>query len=109
ALKENSHPRKPKGPDRESKRYSARPTTTEGSARAVFSRVSTAPRPWKRTTASQAPVSRPMQHARRQAHALTARDRPTICRNAGSSEVIRLNAVEALWDNVFICNILRLF
>src|SRR5690606_21801721 len=46
-------------------------------------------------------------HASRQAHALTASDRPTICRNAGSNEVIRSNAIEALWDNVFISNTFR--
>ena len=55
AFSENSHPNSPNGPERDSSRYTTRPTTTDGSARQVFSTVSTAPRPRKRATPSHAP------------------------------------------------------
>ena len=59
ALKLNIQPKKPKGPVRDSSKYTTRPTTTDGSASNVFKPTSTAPRPRNRDTASHAPKATP--------------------------------------------------
>ena len=102
ALKEKSQPRKPSGPERDSSRYTTRPTTTEGSASAVLRKASTTPRPAKRATPSQAPSTKPRLQASTQAQALTASDRSTMPASTGSSEVMSEKAVRTLSWKVFI-------
>ena len=96
ALKLNNQPRYPKGPERDSSKYTTNPTTTEGTAKAVLSKVSTRPRPANRATPSQAPSTKPRLHASAQAQALTASERPTMARNRGSSETSSCKARNAL-------------
>jgi hypothetical protein len=100
ALKENSQPRNPSGPVRDSTRYTTSPTTTEGTARAVFNNASTAVRPRKRATPSQAPSGRPRTQAIAQALALMDSDRPTMASKPGSREAMSCRAVEVLSERV---------
>ena len=99
ALKLNSQPKYPKGPERESSKYTTKPTTTEGTASAVLSSVNTKPRPANRATPSQAPSAKPRLQANMQAQALTASERPTMAKNKGSSETSSCNAKSALSEN----------
>ena len=50
AWKLNSQPQAPSGPERDSSKYTSKPTTTEGTASSACNTVSTAPRPVKRAT-----------------------------------------------------------
>jgi hypothetical protein len=109
ALKENSQSRKPSGPLRESSRYTTSPTTTEGKANAVLSKVSTTARPLKCATPSHAPRSRPALQAIKEAHTLTVSDRATMLASIGSSEVMSEKAVTALLEKVFMPKVLRDF
>jgi hypothetical protein len=94
---------------RDSSRYTTSPTTTDGKASAVLSKASTAPRPLKRDTPSQAPSNRPQPEAIAQAQALTASDRQTMLASMASSEVMREKAVTALSEKVFMRKVLRDF
>src|SRR5690606_31087657 len=102
ALNEKSHPRKPKGPECDSSRYSASPTTTEGKANEVFKMINTSPRPRKRATASHAPNHLPTTQASAHAQALTASERHTIESSTGSADMISAKAVATLSDTVFM-------
>jgi hypothetical protein len=102
ALKLNNQPKKPNGPERESSKYTTNPTTTEGTAKKVLSTVSTAPRPTKRATPSQAPSTMPMQQASAHAVALTANERHTMDRRVGSHAATSWSAVLALSVSVAI-------
>ena len=85
ALMLNSHPKKPNGPVRDSKRYTNKPTTTEGKANKVLSTVNSTPRPLKRTTPNQAPKATPRPHAMALASTLTHSERPTMDHSTGSN------------------------
>ena len=100
ALNVKSHPRAPKGPLRDSSRYTTSPTTTEGTASMVLSNASTAPRPANRATPSHAPSTTPAPQASRQAVPLTASERPTMVHNMGSAENVSCSAVMALSESV---------
>ena len=100
ALKLNSQPKKPSGPERDKSRYTSSPTTTEGTASKVFKPVSTTSRPAKRATPSQAPSTSPKPQASRQAVALTASERPTMSSKAGSKAAMSCSAVVALSERV---------
>ena len=108
ALKENSQPKYPSGPVRDNSKYTTSPTTTEGTAKNVFSKVSTAPRPANRATPSQAPSTSPTAQAMAQATALTARERPTMVSRLASREVMRSSAVAALSVNEVMGRIFEL-
>ena len=92
----NRMPQEPSGPERDSSRYTTKPTTTEGSASKVFSTPTTKPWPGKRTTANQAPRASPMPAPSRQAVPLTCSDRPTTCARRGSAPRISDPAVARL-------------
>ena len=92
----NKMPQAPSGPARDSSRYTASPTTTEGSASSVFSNHTSAPWPGKRATASAAPKASPMAAPNKQAVPLTRSDRPTICSSAGSALTMRWAAMSRL-------------
>ena len=101
AWKVNIQPRKPSGPERDSSKYTTKPTTTDGKASKVFSTVNTMCRPGKPDTPSHAPTSRPTPQPIRQALALTPNDRPTMVHSAGSKEVTRCSAARTLSAKVF--------
>ena len=102
ALNEKSQPRKPRGPERDSSKYTTSPTTTDGTAKNVFKQASTTPWPLKRATPSHAPNSKPSAQASRQAVALTHKERPTMASKVGSSDKTNWKAVVKLSANVFM-------
>ena len=65
-----------------------KPTTTEGNARKVLSRVSTKPLPVNFETPKKAPNAMPKTHAIKQAVALTPKDLPAMAKRPASKEVI---------------------
>src|SRR5438093_22772 len=71
-------PNAPRGPARESKRYTSSPTTTGGRPMTAFSTTITACRPGKRLTAIAAPSGKPSNAAIATADRLTRRLRRTI-------------------------------
>ena len=58
----NSRPSGPNGPERESKRYTTRPTTTAGRPMKAFSTATTTWRPGKEPVATSAPNGKPNRH-----------------------------------------------
>ena len=102
ALKLNSQPRNPKGPERDSNRYTTRPITTEGTANMVLSKVSSTGRMAKRATPRPAPSTSPALQASAQAVALTSRERPTMANRPASNARMSCSAVAALSVNEFM-------
>jgi hypothetical protein len=100
ALKENNQPRKPSGPECESSKYTTKPTTTDGRAKAVLSSVIRAERPLKSTSANHAPLEMPSTHANKQAKPLKAKDSNTMCTNVSSKPSIICQAAEKLSKNM---------
>src|SRR5258708_1796885 len=74
-----SKPNRPKGPDRDSSRYRARPTATGGSPKNALDKTIRTWRPGKSYTASTAPSDKPNRVARAVAHRLTPSDKPMMC------------------------------
>src|SRR6516162_2945649 len=85
AIGVNSKPVTPTGPERHSKRYRARPTTTGGRPRNALVKITRGWRPGNEHTANAAPSDVPARVAREVAVRLTPRERPTICQNPSVS------------------------
>jgi len=96
ALRLKSQPKKPNGPERDSIKYTNKPTTTEGKANKVLSTVNTASRPAKRATPNQAPKTKPNAHANVVLRLLTHNERATIDHNKGSKLNKSETAAQAL-------------
>ena len=80
----NKMPQDPRGPARDSIRYTSSRTTTEGMASKVLMAQTTTGWPTKRLTANHAPTARPSAAPIRLAVPLTWRDNATVCHNTGS-------------------------
>jgi hypothetical protein len=70
---------------RDNNKYTNNPTTTDGKANRVLSKVNNTPRPLKRATPSHAPNTTPTLHAKVVARTLTHRERPTMDQSTGSN------------------------
>src|SRR5579864_9488627 len=73
-----SKPNRPSGPDRDSRRYRARPTATGGSPKNALDKTIRTRRPGKSYTASTAPSDKPNRVAKAVAHRLTPSDKPIM-------------------------------
>lgn len=79
----NKIPRSPSGPERDSRRYTAKPTTTGGNPMKALTSTTTAPRPENSVSARSAPSGSPSKAASPTADRLTASDSLTIAKSAG--------------------------
>ena len=80
----NSRPHEPSGPERDSVRKTASPTTTGGRPISALSTTMTASRPRKRVSAISAPNGTPISAANSTALRLTSSDSRTMANRPGS-------------------------
>ncbi len=80
----NSRPHDPSGPERDSARNTASPTTTGGRPISALRTTMTPSRPGKRVSANIAPTGTPISAAKNTALRLTISDSRTMANNAGS-------------------------
>src|SRR5713101_5737585 len=85
-----SKPVMPSGPDRDSSRYRASPTTTGGSPRNALVKMTSARRPGKEHTARAVPSDRPARVAKAVADRLTPRERATIRQRPSVSQIAQI-------------------
>src|SRR5665647_1071986 len=92
----NKMPNPPSGPDRDSRRYTASPTTTGGSPISALSSTTRTDRPGKRVSASSAPKGIPASAASTTADRLTASESHTIANSAASP--LRISCQALSWS-----------
>ena len=88
-----SRPYEPKGPARDSSRYTSKPTTTGGKPMKLFKTAITNERPGKGRRAISAANGRPINVAIKTADVLIFRDSTTISIRSESKPVIKSTAV----------------